>query len=1061
MRIPSRPILAACLLFLSGYCALIYQTVWLREFRLIFGASTAASAAVLGIFMGGLGLGSAWFAKRTDHLKNPLKRYGDLELIIGGAAAISPFILMLVREAYIATGGSGVLGRGGATIVRLLLATLVMIVPAFAMGGTLPAIARAVTSAADGGRRTLALLYGTNTMGAVVGTLLSTFVFVEHLGNRGTLWLACGLNVIVALVARALSRMPAWTNQTEPVSTQNESEDRKEASDIPNASPAFVLIASGVVGFAFMLMELIWYRMLSPILGGSTFTFGLILALALLGIGLGGALYATIQRKHPTVSGFAWTCGLEALFMAIPFALGDSLALLAHALQSSNLFGFPGQVASWAVITSITVLPAAIIAGFQFPMLISLLGSGSKNVARHTAHAYAANTAGAIVGSLAGGFGLMPLLGALGAWKAVIIILALLAGYSALRALQKGTWNFSPAVFVALAAIALLAFSGPTSGWRHSGIGAGRTGTLGNHKNELLNWLRTARHSIAWEAEGVESSVAVKASDAYSFVVNGKSDGNIRADAGTQVMGGLLPCLLRPAKRAMVVGLGTGSSAGWLGLVQEMEYVDVVELEPAIMEMARLCGPANGNVLENPKVHITFGDAREALLVSRKRYDLVFSEPSNPYRAGIASLFTREFYEAAQQRLSDEGIFAQWTQSYEIDGQALRTIYSTLRSVFPFVETWVTQKGDLLLLASRQAFSHDAAALRARIQMEPYRSALQHAWGVNTLEGVFAHYVGHSTLADLVHKAQLIPATDDRNGLEFGFARSLGHRGSIVDGLYSYAATTHTNRATIVGPMDWGQVDVERVIAGLYGHVNEIVRNQEPELLKRMMAVYAMQAGDPGGQGSWLKNEFEPRSLGELMLVSKTLARSSDPNAWRYLSQLAAYCPGDAHALFGTLFQRADAPELASNHYLKAFSMWQKDPWADPQVIQHTLNLAGHLGRQGGRQIGTEVFRMLATPFAVSLGRSDREMARLQLAESLLDDKALDREILELIQSFGENYPWEQKLLEFRMQALRRLDPPAAIDAALEVTAYRAAEMDKFYYGLPNPKELSMPGKPQ
>jgi hypothetical protein len=184
----------ACLLFGSGLCALIYQTVWLREFRMIFGASTAASAAVLAIFMGGLGVGSWLLGKRADRVESPLGFYGNLELFIAVTAALTPLLLTLARLAYIAIGGTQVLGTVGGTIVRLILSALVLGLPTVAMGGTLPAAGRAAETDRDEGRRSLALLYGANTLGAVTGAALSTFFFLETFGNRQTLWLACLVN---------------------------------------------------------------------------------------------------------------------------------------------------------------------------------------------------------------------------------------------------------------------------------------------------------------------------------------------------------------------------------------------------------------------------------------------------------------------------------------------------------------------------------------------------------------------------------------------------------------------------------------------------------------------------------------------------------------------------------------------------------------------------------------------------------------------------------------------------------------------------------------------------
>src|ERR1700682_4786725 len=271
----SRIARTAPLLLGSGMCALIYQTVWLRELRLIFGSSTFASAAVLAIFMGGLGLGGALLGKRGDRSPSPLMFYGNLEIIAAASSALTPFLVDLARLSYGALGGTARLGMVGATLARLVLAALVLAVPTIAMGGTLPAAARAVETGDDVSPHSLAFLYSANTLGAVTGALLSTFLLIEVYGNRTTLWLACLVNAVVGLLARGFARdLPA----------------RAPAPGAPPVAPAaFVLTAAAAVGFVFFLMELVWYRMLGPLLGGSTFSFGLLPAVALLGIGLGGA----------------------------------------------------------------------------------------------------------------------------------------------------------------------------------------------------------------------------------------------------------------------------------------------------------------------------------------------------------------------------------------------------------------------------------------------------------------------------------------------------------------------------------------------------------------------------------------------------------------------------------------------------------------------------------------------------------------------------------------------------------------------------------------------------
>jgi spermidine synthase len=280
-RMPSK---VPVLLFCSGLTALIYQTIWSRQFRLIFGSSTYATAAVLAVFMGGLGVGSLWLGKRADGKEKPLEFYGNLELAIAATAALSQPLLWIVGSVYVGLGGSATLGLGGASVVRLVLAAVVIGVPTFLMGGTLPAAARAIETGDDVRRRRVAVLYAANTAGAVAGALLSTFWMVETFGNRATLLMAALVNLFVGFMARAAAR-------SEKPSAKSAVHPRADGTGSP-VPPQFVFAASALTGFAFLLMEMVWYRMLTPLLGGTTFMFGLVLAIALLGIGAGGAAYS-------------------------------------------------------------------------------------------------------------------------------------------------------------------------------------------------------------------------------------------------------------------------------------------------------------------------------------------------------------------------------------------------------------------------------------------------------------------------------------------------------------------------------------------------------------------------------------------------------------------------------------------------------------------------------------------------------------------------------------------------------------------------------------------------
>ncbi len=513
----------------------------------------------------------------------------------------------------------------------------------------------------------------------------------------------------------------------------------------------------------------------------------LILGVALFGIGVGGAAYTRLfTEKRVTLRSLATTCALEAAFVAFPFALGDRIAIWTAHIHQTNAHGFGGEVWGWIAIALLVVFPAAFVSGLQFPLLIALLGRGEKDIGKQTGLAVTWNTVGAILGSLAGGFGLLPLLSAPGAWRAAAALLAALSVALMCVSLRRER-RFLAAILPlggTGVALCLLLATGPTAVWRHSGIGASRAHVPVENRNELQKWENAERHKILWEADGVESSVAIGVLHGLAFIVNGKTDGNAIGDAGTQIMLGLVGSLLHPnPKTAVVVGLGTGETAGWLAEVPSVERVDVVELEPALDEMANRCRSINHDVLRHPKVRRIYNDAREVLLTSPQRYDLIVSEPSNPYRSGVAGLFTREFYLAGRDRLNEDGLFVQWLQGYEIDQRTVCTVCATLQSVFPQAEIWQTGTTDMLLLGSMKPLRYSVPTLQGRIRQAPFPSALTCAWHATDLEGVLARYVGGPALvAALARQEGARWNTDDRNEVEYGFARTLGKQGGISIG---------------------------------------------------------------------------------------------------------------------------------------------------------------------------------------------------------------------------------------------------------------------------------------
>ena len=1098
-------------MFGSGFCALIYQVVWTRELRLVFGASTAASSAVVAIFIAGLGFGGLWFGRRVERSAEPLRFYARLELAIAVFSALTPWLLEAVRALYVWSGGSPRLGAFGSNALRLALASFVLLPPTWLMGGTLPAVARAIEAESDRSRRAVAVAYALNTLGAVLGCGLSTFVLLEALGNRATLHVACGLNLQVGAAALGIARRFSATRAAAPspsaprsaasgtrdsapgatvtsasaprahaasVSPRSATSGSRNAEQVSSpfapyaaapagsalsaaeetaaggvAPPWLAYVSAALVGFAFFLMELVWYRMLGPLLGGSVFTFGVILCVALAGIGVGSALYAALGTARTRMwIAFALSCAAEAACIALPFALGDRLAMAALLLQPFATLGFFGTVIGWFAIAACAVFPAALLSGLQFPLLIALLGPGRSEVGRHVGNVYAANTAGAIAGALAGGFGLLSALGAPGCWRAVS---ALLAAWSLVAAGAALVWSGGAArgrlavqvAGVLLLSAASLAFSlsaGPSAVFRHSPIGVGRVPlTQFDGPNSVTAFMNQERRSVDWQTDGVESAVAVTHYDGISFTVNGKSDGSALTDAPTQVMGGLVGAALLPGVRhALVIGLGTGSTAGWLASLPEIERVDVAEIEPAITHVARRCAAVNRAALNNPKLHLIRGDARELLSVLQTRYDLIFSEPSNPYRAGVASLYAQEFYRSVQNRLEPNGMFVQWLQAYDVDARGIRTIYATLASVFPHVETWNGLREDLLLVASHKPLVHDAAALRARLASEPFASALRLAWYADGLEGFLAHYVANDAFSHVMTADNAPINTDDVSPVEFGFARSArGGAHFSVASILAAASTRGQERPELRGgSVDFRRVDYEAeafaLATGSYtspDSLTPIYRNRYTMLSKWMNADFtgALELWNVVGMQS---GELATSPI-ERLARAEMLAYNGSIESEREIGRLLRDRPTEATAL-RAVYLLLHAQRKAGTEQLRAaLQRYRGDPWPHPLPMLRTLSTL-QVRDAGDTALLPIWLDALARPFALRVNESARDRTRMRLAYAL---GANHPACVPVFESFEPHPPWNESMLQFRADCYESHQNPLREQAARDVQRFRNA----------------------
>ena len=1071
---------------------MVYQVSWLRGLQLVFGSTTAASAAVAAIFMCGLGIGNAVFGKKADRKRNPLRYYAQLEFCIALTAMLTPFLIDATRWAYIGLGGQTVLGTFCAALVRLVFSAAVILVPTILMGGTLPAAVTAVTSPRDLKRRAAGLLYGFNTLGAVAGAIASTFFLLAWLGTRRTLWAACMMNLAVSAFAWLLSRsiqpapeagsaeidaiaskkkgkaaakakrvsknnfgfspQPALTPGPSPTTNLRSvpgegSNTWTPAKDLHSfANPLYIYASAAIAGFGFMLMELVWYRMLAPILGGTTYTFGLILAVALLGIGIGGIIYPLIfsRRFSPSVRALSLTCGLEAVLVAVPLALGDRLALEAAILHAANSSGFMGEILNWSVIALVVVFPASIISGVQFPLLIALLGQAKQDVGKQVGYTYVANTLGCILGSLAGGFGLLPLLSAPGAWRLVVVILvALSVGLAILPNRSRNSiGRMALPLGIGLIAIVLACYPGPTAFWRHGGIGAGRAGIPRPLvPNSIRKWQNDIRRAIIWQADGVEAGVAIEAHNSLSFVVNGKNDGSATYDAATQIGSGLLGAILHPAPReCLVVGLGTGETAGWLAEVDTVNQVDVVEIEPVITEMARRCAAVNRDALNNPKLRVIYNDAREVLLTTKKKYDIIASEPSNPYRAGIANLFTREFYLSVDSRLNQGGLLVQWLQGYEIDEITVSTVVATLKSVFKFVEVWHGQRQDILFVCSQGPIKYDSARIRRRMEREPYNTAFARAWRAGKIEGFFARYIGGEALAEeLAKNYEQLLNTDDLNRVEYGFARTLGRKTDFsIDQLRKKAAAVSSDRPIVIGPrIDWKEVEDERtamyaaevaielIPAGSSSHT-DIADAALRRYLDQKYADMVLK---------WESKSPQSSNLNETALLALAYSETGNERAGALIDKLRSFHQNEAELIRGIFLERQGRHSRAAEALSKAFVALRTDPWPLEVVTHHALIAARDLVMEDA-SYAPELARALEKSFALMYFEEERKRVGCFIA-SYTDVKT----ILPWIAIYEPNPNWDEKFLELRLRVYIATGNPLQVRAQSDLDLFRSQEL--------------------
>jgi spermidine synthase len=701
----------------SGAAALIYEVAWTRLLTLYLGHGVAAASTVLAAFMGGLAIGAAVAGPRSDRLTRQaaMALYARLEIGIAVLAVLVPFALAattpLLRGAY-ADGNSSL----AFPLLRLLVSVVLIAVPAVAMGATFPVIARWYVPDAAAATRDAGALYAANTVGAALGALAAGFLLLPSVGLRLTTAVGVALNLTVAAVAWRLARRPdAETVLTAPADTavRPAKGKRRPAGGAPAVAGGLgrvwiAALALGVSGFVSLTLQVVWSRLLAQILGPTTYAFSLVVALFITGLAVGAVIGRRLaSRMRQPAAGLAICLALAILAaMAAAWTIDRGLLAMAAAVAAPDAT-FASVLQRQMLLAAAWLLPLAVALGGAFPFAVRTGTGADDSLGADLGLIYAVNTIGAIAGSLAAGFVLIPQFGLYDTLRVLGVAAAVAAVVLALRAGLTGGARIGAVVAGLAAAVA----SATLPSWNPALLSSGAYKYASSMTDDMLG-ISLAAGRLLYYRDGAMATVAVRdAAGTTSLAIDGKVDASNTGDMLTQRLLAHVPLMLHPApRRAAILGLGSGVTTG-AALRHPLERVDVLEISPEVVQASRFFEPENNKALADPRTRLIVGDGRTHLMLGREAYDVIVSEPSNPWMAGIASLFTREFFQAARARLAPGGVLCQWAHTYDISAEDLRAIVGTFAEVFPDGTLWLIGDGDLLLVGGTEPLGPRVAAL--------------------------------------------------------------------------------------------------------------------------------------------------------------------------------------------------------------------------------------------------------------------------------------------------------------------------------------------------------------
>ena len=733
---PRRFLPALLLLFVgSGCAALIYEVVWFQLLQLVIGSSAISMGVLLGTFMGGMCLGSYLLPRFVGRGQHPLKVYAYLELGIAAFGVLILFGMPLLNSIYVSiSGGAGLLGIA----MRGVAAAIILLPPTLLMGATLPAMSRWVESTPEG-VSWLGFFYGGNIGGGVLGSLLAGFYLLRVYDLGVATAVAVTLNVAVALLGILIAKASPMVETL--------TSDRAERDAKPVASGWAIYLAIALSGATALSSEVIWTRMLSLLFGGTVYTFSLILAVFLLGLGIGSSAGSAIGRgsARPRVL-FGWCQMLLCGAMAwASYMMTQSMPFwpVNPSISSDIWFNFQLDFVRCMWV----VLPGAMLWGASFPLALASLASRGQDPARLVGGVYAANTVGAIIGSLTGSLLLVTWLGTQHATQVLILLSAL----SGLLVLSTGASEESSGKF-ALAGTVTIIIAAAIAGLLSRGIKPipGIFAAYGRYAAT-----RVGQADVIYMGEGWNATVAV--TRLGGNVLNYHNAGKVQASSEPQdmrlqrMLGHITTLIPKQAKKVVVIGCGAGVTAGAVSIDPVVEHQTIAEIEPLVPQVvAKYFGEHNFHVVDNPKVHIRIDDARHYLLTTDEKFDAITSDPLDPWVKGAAMLYTEEFFELVKSKLNPGGAVTLFVQLYESNTEAVKSEIATFMKVFPNGVVWGnTNNGagyDLVLLGQVEDTKIDVDAVQAKLQRPEYAPMAQslREIGMNSAVDLFSTFAGRA-----------------------------------------------------------------------------------------------------------------------------------------------------------------------------------------------------------------------------------------------------------------------------------------------------------------------------